>query len=102
MDVNLGPGRTGRIGLHAGDQPELLAANFARAYGLDDTMRFRLQGLIYDYMAEVAPPSSPGPGGEGAAAAAANAADLEVEEVGGAEGEAGDERPPSPSSRFSN
>ena len=32
MDVNLGPGRTGRIGLHQDDDAALLAANFARAY----------------------------------------------------------------------
>lgn len=29
MDVNLGPGRTGRIGLHKGDDPAELAASFA-------------------------------------------------------------------------
>lgn len=55
MDVNLGPGRTGRIGLHQGDDPVQLAANFARAYQLDATMRNRLQQLIERYMTEVVP-----------------------------------------------
>jgi hypothetical protein len=55
MDVNLGPGKTGRIGLHQGDDPVQLAGNFARAYQLDTTMRDRLQQLIERYMAEVVP-----------------------------------------------
>ena len=55
MDVNLGPGRTGRIGLHQGDDAAQLAANFARAYQLDGNMRARLQQLIEKYMAEVLP-----------------------------------------------
>lgn len=55
MDVNLGPGRTGRIGLHLGDEPEVLALNFAKAYQLDAPMRDRLQQLIERYMAEVIP-----------------------------------------------
>jgi len=55
MDVNLGPGRTGRIGLHQDDDAGLLAANFARAYQLDGAMRDRLQQLIEKYMAEVLP-----------------------------------------------
>ena len=55
MDVNLGPGRTGRIGLHAGDDPQMLAANFARAYQLDAEMQSRLQLLVAKYMTEVIP-----------------------------------------------
>eukprot|EP00908_Phaeocystis_cordata_P016484 Transcript_27744.p1 GENE.Transcript_27744~~Transcript_27744.p1 ORF type:complete len:816 (+),score=406.70 Transcript_27744:122-2569(+) len=55
MDVNLGPGKTGRIGLHQGDDAAMLAANFARAYQLDGSMRDRLQQLIEKYMAEVLP-----------------------------------------------
>jgi hypothetical protein len=55
MDVNLGPGRTGRIGLHGDDDPAALAANFARAYGLDDSMQAKLQGLIERYLREVVP-----------------------------------------------
>ena len=53
MDVNLGPGKTGRIGLHAGDDPGQLSLNFAKTYGLDATMRGRLQQLIERYMDEV-------------------------------------------------
>jgi len=55
MDVNLGPGKTGRIGLHEGDDPAELALNFSRTYSLDSTMRKRLQQLIERYMAEVVP-----------------------------------------------
>jgi hypothetical protein len=55
MDVNLGPARTGRIGLHEGDDPATLAANFAKAYGLDDGMQTKLTGLIERYLAEVVP-----------------------------------------------
>ena len=55
MDVNLGPGKTGRIGLHEGDEPAALAANFARTYTLDGVMRSRLQQLIERYMAEFVP-----------------------------------------------
>ena len=55
MDVNLGPGRSGRIGLHEGDDPATLAANFARAYGLDATMQVRLTALVEKYMNEVVP-----------------------------------------------
>ena len=55
MDVNLGPGRTGRIGLHDGDDPAVLAANFARAYGLDGAMQVKLTALVEKYMTEVVP-----------------------------------------------
>ena len=55
MDVNLGPGRTGRIGLHQGDDPAELAANFARTYQLDGEMQARLQKLIVKYMEGVVP-----------------------------------------------
>ena len=55
MDVNLGPGRTGRIGLHQGDDPTELAANFARTYQLDGEMQARLQKLIVKYMDGVVP-----------------------------------------------
>ena len=55
MDVNLGPGKTGRIGLHGDDDPAALAANFARAYGLDAAMQTKLEGLIERYLREVVP-----------------------------------------------
>ena len=68
MDVNLGPGRTGRIGLHGDDDPPSLAANFARAYGLDAAMQLKLEGLIERYLKEVVPDlaSARGEGEEGA------------------------------------
>jgi hypothetical protein len=46
MDVNLGPGRTGRIGIHEGDDPKVLAKNFATSYRLDDVLAKRLEELI--------------------------------------------------------
>ena len=55
MDINLGPGRTGRIGLHGDDDPRELAANFARTYQLDDAMQAKLEGLIDKYLKEVVP-----------------------------------------------
>ena len=55
MDINLGPGKTGRIGLHGDDDPDALAANFARAYGLDGAMQNKLAGLIERYLVEVVP-----------------------------------------------
>jgi hypothetical protein len=50
MDVNLGPGRTGRIGIHEGDDPKVLAKNFAASYKLDDVLSKRLEELIRDNM----------------------------------------------------
>mmetsp|Transcript_2315 Transcript_2315/g.3354 ORF Transcript_2315/g.3354 Transcript_2315/m.3354 type:complete len:683 (+) Transcript_2315:56-2104(+) len=50
MDVNLGPGRTGRIGIHQGDDPAILANNFATSYRLDPLLRDRLQQLITENM----------------------------------------------------
>lgn len=46
MDVNLGPGRTGRIGIHEGDDPKMLAKNFAASYHLDEFLTKRLEELI--------------------------------------------------------
>ena len=62
MDVNLGPGRTGRIGLHEGDEPEELAASFAKTYQLDATMQARLTALIEKYMAEMLAQATDGEG----------------------------------------
>ena len=36
VDVNLGQGRTGRIGIYRGDDPVVLAHNFATTYQLDE------------------------------------------------------------------
>ena len=35
MDIKLAHGRTGRIGIHRGDDPKILAQNFANAFHLD-------------------------------------------------------------------
>ena len=50
MDVALGKSRTGRIGVHEGDDPAVLADNFARTYQLDATLRGRLQALIEEQL----------------------------------------------------
>merc|ERR1711871_651203 len=55
MDINLGPGRTGRIGLHGDDDPQALAANCARTYQLEAGMQAKLAGLIEKYLHEVVP-----------------------------------------------
>lgn len=50
MDVNLGPGRMGRIGIHQGDDPEVVAMNFAKSYSLDDILTKRLEELVRENM----------------------------------------------------
>jgi len=55
MDVNLGPGRTGRIGIHEGDDPRLLARNFATTYQLDERLTARLEDLIRQHMESMIP-----------------------------------------------
>ncbi|EFC35644.1 predicted protein [Naegleria gruberi] len=52
MDVNLGVGRSGRIGIHEGDKPEELAFNFAQTYKIDPILQQRLQDLIRQNMEE--------------------------------------------------
>ncbi|KAK3257852.1 hypothetical protein CYMTET_33077 [Cymbomonas tetramitiformis] len=46
IDVQLGGGRKGRIGVCRGDQPDKLAANFARVYALDADVKKQLVALI--------------------------------------------------------
>jgi hypothetical protein len=46
MDVNIGAGSSGRINIQEGDDPEILARNFSRAYKLDSTLTKRLAELI--------------------------------------------------------
>jgi len=46
VDVNVGPGKTGRIGIHKGDDPKVLAKNFARTYSLNATMKESLEKLL--------------------------------------------------------
>lgn len=50
MDINLGPGRTGRIGIHNGDHPYTVAKNFAQSYRLDDILTKRLEELVRENM----------------------------------------------------
>jgi hypothetical protein len=55
MDVNLGPGKTGRIGIHEGDDPAVLAQNFAEAYKLDPVLTGRLEELLETHMMNLIP-----------------------------------------------
>eukprot|EP00698_Gefionella_okellyi_P020919 TRINITY_DN6663_c0_g4_i1.p1 TRINITY_DN6663_c0_g4~~TRINITY_DN6663_c0_g4_i1.p1 ORF type:complete len:725 (-),score=183.03 TRINITY_DN6663_c0_g4_i1:349-2523(-) len=55
MDVSLGPGRTGRIGIHAGDDPRVLARNFAATYHLDERLTARLEDLLRQHMEALGP-----------------------------------------------
>ena len=59
MEVNLGVGKSGRIGIYEGDEPAVLAHNFATTYQLDDDMCLRLEGLIVDQLTSMgaAPPT---------------------------------------------
>ena len=50
MEVNLGVGKSGRIGIYEGDEPAVLAHNFATTYQLDDELCLRLEELIIDQM----------------------------------------------------
>eukprot|EP00656_Telonema_subtile_P012720 TRINITY_DN16420_c0_g2_i1.p1 TRINITY_DN16420_c0_g2~~TRINITY_DN16420_c0_g2_i1.p1 ORF type:complete len:169 (-),score=60.95 TRINITY_DN16420_c0_g2_i1:38-544(-) len=50
MEVNLGVGKSGRIGIYEGDEPAVLAHNFATTYQLDDEMCMRLEQLIVDQL----------------------------------------------------
>merc|ERR1711879_56121 len=47
MDVNTGHGRTGRIGVHEGDDLHTLAKNFAIAFQLDAQMECRLEEMLH-------------------------------------------------------
>eukprot|EP01017_Pseudomicrothorax_dubius_P016654 TRINITY_DN1886_c0_g1_i2.p1 TRINITY_DN1886_c0_g1~~TRINITY_DN1886_c0_g1_i2.p1 ORF type:complete len:685 (-),score=193.71 TRINITY_DN1886_c0_g1_i2:1634-3688(-) len=46
IDINVGNGKTGRVGLHEGDDPRVLAKNFARAFQLNKEMQKGLEDLI--------------------------------------------------------
>lgn len=50
--------RTGRIGIHEGDDPRVLAHNFATTYKLDPVLTERLEALIRQHM-QVAPAMPP-------------------------------------------
>ena len=55
MDVNLGHGRQGRIGIYEGDDPRVLAKNFSAAYRLDDVLTGRLEDLLRQHMKSIIP-----------------------------------------------
>ena len=61
IDVNLGSGKVGRIGIHKGDKPDVLAQNFAQAYGLDYKMKVKLQGILTEHVQQVKTGASPVP-----------------------------------------
>jgi len=46
IDVNVGNGRTGRIGVHEGDDLRVLSRNFAKAFQLDADMELRLEEML--------------------------------------------------------
>eukprot|EP00930_Biecheleria_cincta_P016373 TRINITY_DN13342_c0_g1_i1.p1 TRINITY_DN13342_c0_g1~~TRINITY_DN13342_c0_g1_i1.p1 ORF type:complete len:495 (+),score=93.24 TRINITY_DN13342_c0_g1_i1:50-1486(+) len=48
VDVNVGHGRTGRIGVHEGDDLRVLAKNFARTFQLDASALDRLENLLHE------------------------------------------------------
>ncbi|CEL97087.1 unnamed protein product [Vitrella brassicaformis CCMP3155] len=56
VDVQLGHGKQGRIGIHEGDDPKTLARNFSRAYHLDPDTRTRLHQLLCFHMGQLGPP----------------------------------------------
>merc|ERR1712151_923595 len=46
VDVNVGHGRTGRIGVHEGDDLTVLSRNFGRAFQLDADLEHKLEELL--------------------------------------------------------
>jgi hypothetical protein len=46
LDVNVAPGKAGRIAIHRGDDPRSLAQNFTRIYSLSEEKSLKLEGLI--------------------------------------------------------
>lgn len=46
VDVNVGRGRTGRIGVHEGDDLQVVAQNFAKAYQLDRDATRKLEEML--------------------------------------------------------
>ena len=47
VDVKVAPGRSGRIGVHEGDDLAVLARNFARTFQLDKAAQERLEQLLH-------------------------------------------------------
>lgn len=50
VDVSIGHGRTGRIGIHKGDNAKALAHYFARTYSLNANMQESLEKLLQSYI----------------------------------------------------
>jgi len=50
VDVNIAPGKTGRIGIHEGDDARTLANNFAKTYSINSAMRHSLEALLQSYI----------------------------------------------------
>ena len=50
VDVNIAPGKTGRIGIHKDDDPYLLADNFSKIYQLNDNMTDTLVNMLKYYI----------------------------------------------------
>ena len=53
MDVNLGAGRSGRLAIHAMDNPHVLAHNFAAIYGLNAEMTQALEAMVLAHMEQM-------------------------------------------------
>jgi len=59
VDVNIGNGRTGRIGIHTGDDLRTLAQNFAKIFQLDRNSVLQLERLLRDACAATLPWHAP-------------------------------------------
>jgi len=55
IEVSVGAGKTGIIGVHPGDNPRQLAANFCKIYHLDDAAEEGLYKIILENMDDVSP-----------------------------------------------
>jgi hypothetical protein len=48
IEVNMGAGRVGKIGVHEGDDPAQLAHNFCRVYGLSPSVQSDIEELLLE------------------------------------------------------
>ena len=55
IEVNVGPGKTGVIGVHPEDNPKQLAANFCKIYHLDEVAEEGLYNIIRENMEDTSP-----------------------------------------------
>jgi len=51
VDINVGLGKVGRIGLHEGDDPAVLAQNFCLTYSLGDATKLKLVAFLTEQLA---------------------------------------------------